>query len=313
MVTSAILQEKILELISDGEIYSVQKIKAYLEEVGVGEYSEGQFSGSMNTLLRNGTVKKAERGMYSLVQKEEEIYMKKCFVVSPIGNEGSEVRKNADTLFKYIILPVCESCGFIAERVDHMNDAGSITDKILESLEVADLVIADVSGQNPNVFYEMGFRKRTGKPIIHLRGQGETLPFDISAIRALEYNLTDLDSVESTKDRLEQTINAFSYEATSEDNVNTNESETSTASILPILFDIVDGISDLKMEVNKNNNNALQTVIETLQKTQPKMSQEDALMAQLIPAMLEKPEMLNQLIELGDKFPQQQGFKKSRR
>ena len=197
MVTSATLQEKILELISDGEIYSVQKIKAYLSEVGISEYSEGQFSGSMNTLLRNGTVKKAERGMYSLVQKEEEIYMKKCFVVSPIGNEGSEVRKNADKLFKYIILPVCESCGFTAERVNHMNDAGSITDKILENLDAADLVIADVSGQNPNVFYEMGFRKRTGKPIIHLRGQGETLPFDISAIRALEYNLTDLDSVES--------------------------------------------------------------------------------------------------------------------
>ena len=37
---------------------------------------------------------------------------KKCFVVSPIGDENSDVRKNADQLFNYIIKPVCEKCGF---------------------------------------------------------------------------------------------------------------------------------------------------------------------------------------------------------
>ena len=37
-----------------------------------------------------------------------------CFVISPIGEEGSEVRKRADKVYKYIISPVCEECGFEA-------------------------------------------------------------------------------------------------------------------------------------------------------------------------------------------------------
>lgn len=38
--------------------------------------------------------------------------MKKCFVVSPIGNDGSDIRKRADQVFKYIISPACEECEF---------------------------------------------------------------------------------------------------------------------------------------------------------------------------------------------------------
>ena len=49
--------------------------------------------------------------------------MKKCFVVSPIGGEGTDIRKRADQVFKYIISPVCETCGFDAVRVDHINQA----------------------------------------------------------------------------------------------------------------------------------------------------------------------------------------------
>lgn len=315
MVKSAILQEHILEFLADGKPYSVQDIKLFLSEVNVGEYSEGQFAGSMNTLQRNGTIRKTERGVYALRQDGDDKILKSCFVVSPIGSEKSDIRKNADQLFKHIILPVCESCGFKAERVDHMNDSDSITDKILESLENADLVIADISGHNPNVFYEMGFRKRANKPIIHLRRQGEALPFDVSTIRTLEYDLTDLDSVELTKDRLEKTINSFSFSLSDEviDFTNDLLHENATSSIIPILFQILDAVSDLQSEIKSNNSNTLETVINTLQNAQPKMSTQDVLMAQLLPSMLENPKMLNQLIELGEKYPNQQGNKNLRR
>ena len=49
---------------------------------------------------------------------------KKCFVVSPIGDENSDVRKNADQLFNYIIKPVCEKCGFKAIRKEFMKIEG---------------------------------------------------------------------------------------------------------------------------------------------------------------------------------------------
>lgn len=55
----------------------------------------------------------------------------------------------------------------------------------------------------------MGYRKCTDKPIIHLKKKGETIPFDVNTVRTFEYDLTDLDNVEETKKRLEQTIGPF--------------------------------------------------------------------------------------------------------
>ena len=132
--------------------------------------------------------------------------MKKCFVISPIGGEGTDVRRRADQVFKYIIAPVCEKCEFEAIRVDQINQADSITQTIIDYLERSELVIADMTGHNPNAFYEMGYRACMGKPMINLKEKGEAIPFDISNIRAFDYDLSDLDSVAEIKNRLEQTI-----------------------------------------------------------------------------------------------------------
>lgn len=60
-------------------------------------------------------------------------------------------------------------------RVDQINDSDSITQTIIDKLLSSELVIADISGHNPNVFYEMGYRKCTDKPIIHLKKKGESI------------------------------------------------------------------------------------------------------------------------------------------
>ncbi|MCL2573994.1 MAG: hypothetical protein FWE34_05510 [Defluviitaleaceae bacterium] len=249
MVNSAIIQENVLGFLADGEPRSVQEIKAYLTSVSIVDYSERKFAGSLLTLQRNGKIMKLDRGVYSLGQnKAEDKIMKTCFFVSPIGNENSDIRKNADQLLKYIIEPACHN--FIVERVDQMNDAGSITQTILDSLENADLVIADITGHNPNVFYEMGFRRRTGKPIIHLKRKGESIPFDVSAIRTSEYDLADLDSVESVKNRLTKIVESFSFET--EDNQLKGVKDSMTQSTLPILYEILDSIEVLRNEVTNN-------------------------------------------------------------
>ena len=154
MTKSARIQEKIIEFLADGCPHTVQEIKSFLVRVGISDYSEGQFSGSINTLLRNKSIKKMDRGIYVINQNQGGIsFMKTCFVVSPIGDVGSETRINADKLFKYIISPVCESCGFEAVRVDQINDSDSITQTIIDKLLSSELVIADISGNNLNVFY----------------------------------------------------------------------------------------------------------------------------------------------------------------
>jgi nucleoside 2-deoxyribosyltransferase len=301
MVTSSRIQEKVLDFLSDEKTHSVQEIKSYLADINITNYTEGQFAGSLNTLVRNASIEKMDRGFYAIKKRSEN--MKKCFVVSPIGNDGTEIRANADKLFKYIIKPVCEDCDFEAIRVDQLNDANSITQTIIEHLESADLVIADITGHNPNVFYEMGYRARTKKPIIHLKPKLEKLPFDIHAIRTFEYDLTDLDSVEEVKERLIKTIKTFTFSSPEETADNRDDSETIQSPVLPILYQILDSITQLQGEVKSINTETIGTVIKTMQSAQPQMSPDAALQAQLLGGFMQNPESFMKLIEISEKLP----------
>ncbi len=116
---------------------------------------------------------------------------KTCFVVCPIGEEGTKIRKKSDDLFDFIIKPVCTKEGYDVIRADKIFSNDKINDTILEHLRISDLVIADVSENNPNVFYELGFRTATSKPVIQIANEGSKLPFDINSIRTHFYDLSN--------------------------------------------------------------------------------------------------------------------------
>lgn len=303
MATSAKIQESIVECLTDGLPHTVQEIKNYLDQVGINDYTEGQFAGSINTLLRNKSIKKVERAKYITNQKQGGItFMKTCFVVSPIGDEVSETRNNADKLFRYIINPVCQSCGFEAVRVDQINDSDSITQTIIEKLLSAELVIADISGHNPNVFYEMGYRKCTNKPIIHLKRRGESIPFDVNTVRTFEYDLTDLDSVEEVKNRLKQTIGTFSFESV--DNTleqSTEQSMQLFSGILPMLYQIQDSITELKEQISKKDTETIQAIMQTSLNNAAKEESTDAIMMKmLLPELIKNPAALQNFMKIAE-------------
>lgn len=300
MVSSANIQRKIIDYLSDQEYHSVQEIKAFLRQCEIGDYTEGQFAGSINTLLRNGTIRKIDRGIYALQIRSED--MKKCFVVSPIGQDGSDIRSNADKLFKYVIKPVCEACAFEPVRVDQLNDANSITQTIIESLDSADLVIADMTGHNPNVFYEMGYRARTKKPMIHLKKKGESLPFDVNTIRTLEYDLTDLDSVEEVKDRLKKTIESFTYPDADEVSVTEEPQDNASSAIIPILYQLLDLVTEMKTDIKNFSSETIGTVVRSMQPAQPQMSPDAAMQMQLMNGFMQNPEAFMRMVEFADRY-----------
>lgn len=234
--------------------------------------------------------------------------MKECFVVTPIGIDGSDIRKRADKVFKYIIDPVCNECGFNAIRVDQINQSDSITQTIIDYLNNAELVIADMSGHNPNAFYEMGFRACTGKPMINLREKGEGIPFDISTIRAFEYDLSDLDSVDEVKRRLEQTISSFNIEEDSEElegefkriETDNNESEKGVAGLLPVLYEIQDQIAGLKDEIHNKDTEMIQAIIKAANPPAPAEDPNTVLMKILLPEMIKNPDSFKTLMELSE-------------
>ena len=304
MTKSARIQEKIIEILADGNYHTVQEIKSFLRKAGISDYSEGQFSGSINTLLRNQSIKKIDRGIYKINQNfGGKDFMKTCFVVSPIGETDSEIRSNADKLFKYIISPVCESCGFEPVRVDQINDSDSITQTIIDKLLSSELVIADISGHNPNVFFEMGYRKCTDKPIIHLKKKGETIPFDVNTVRTFEYDLTDLDNVEETKKRLEQTIGTFSFEnktnALGQDEE--NNKQLFFQSILTMLYQIQDSITELKEQINKKDTETIQAIMQTsLNNAQKEESTDVVMMKTLLPELIKNPKLFQNLMQFAE-------------
>ena len=311
MTKSAIIKDAVINLLSDGLPRTVSDIKKKINEEGIINYSEGQFSGSIDNLLKNGRIEKINRGVYKIAGLESDLtkegndfIMKRCFVISPIGNPGTDIRKNADQLYQHIIKPVCEKCGFAAQRVDEFNTSGSITQEILDALNEYDLVIADLTGNNPNVFFEIGYRTKSQKPIIHLKRKEEKLPFDVSAIRTFDYDLTDLDMVTATKERLEKVIKNFKYDEVKDNKKNSNSFENNM--IVASLNDIQYKIDVLAEEIRKKENETLKTVIETFnaqnaQKSEP-VSLEMEMMKILMPELIKNPNAADALLKLSDKF-----------
>lgn len=226
--------------------------------------------------------------------------MKKCFVISPIGEEGSEVRRKADKVFKYIISPVCETCEFEPIRVDKVNQVDSINQTIIDYVLNSELVIADITGHNPNAFYEMGYRKSTGRPMIHLKEKGEKIPFDIADIRTFEYDLSDLDSVEEIKTRLITTIGTLNFEDYTEQQPGTSDFKSDNTQLIPILYEIQDEISKLRTEIHNKDTETIQAIVKASTPMTPVEDANVSIMKAILPELLKNPSSMNALLELGE-------------
>jgi hypothetical protein len=93
-------------------------------------------------------------------------------------------------LFNQVIKPVADDCHIDAEKADDILGPGMIISDITRRLQEADIVIADVTAENANVFYELGYAHALSKPTILLAEKGKALPFDISGFRTLFYENT---------------------------------------------------------------------------------------------------------------------------
>lgn len=75
------------------------------------------------------------------------------------------------------------------ERVDQIEEDFKITDKVIECIDKAALIIADLTGERPNVYYELGYARAKGKRLIHTAMEGTKLHFDVK-----DYNTIFWDS-----------------------------------------------------------------------------------------------------------------------
>jgi hypothetical protein len=139
--------------------------------------------------------------------KGVDLAKRRCFVVSAFGANAEEQKRYKQVL-RHLVQKVLGS-KFQVVRADEIDDEGLITNQVIEHLIEDDLVVADLTGLNPNVFYEIAVRHAARKPIVHLITAGQDIPFDVANMRAVPYALDDPDALETAQQELRRKVQAI--------------------------------------------------------------------------------------------------------
>jgi len=111
-----------------------------------------------------------------------------------------EYQEPFDTFYHEVIKPQAEKF-YDVVRIDEKSGPGVIFQDMQREISQSDVVIAEITPANPNVFYELGYAQALGKPTILLAQRGGKLPFDIASYRVVFYD----DSI-GGKSRVEEDL-----------------------------------------------------------------------------------------------------------
>lgn len=110
-----------------------------------------------------------------------------------------------DDVYKLGIKEAANNAGGYCERVDEQIYEERMLDRIYNQINKADVIVADLTGRNPNVFYEIGYAHALDKRVILLTSNAEDIPFDLKHHFHIVYN----NSISSLKDNLTTRLNWY--------------------------------------------------------------------------------------------------------
>lgn len=149
---------------------------------------------------------------------------KTCFVIMAIGSQfygdktidSSELKQKYNDLIKEAILKADSSLEVV--RADEISAPGTMSTDIITRIMHSDIVVADITYPNPNVFYELGLRHacRSGTIIIKEKNSSPP-PFDISHLRHIQYE-NSTSGLQSLSAELKKVFHLFSTQPNKPDN-----------------------------------------------------------------------------------------------
>ena len=108
-----------------------------------------------------------------------------CFVMMPFADPTG-------AYYKTIYEPAIKKAGLRAVRADDdMFSTGKIVDQIWRGIHSSKILVAELTGRNPNVFYELGLAHALQKPVVLVSSNEKDVPFDVQHIRVIYYNVLD--------------------------------------------------------------------------------------------------------------------------
>jgi hypothetical protein len=96
-----------------------------------------------------------------------------------------------DLYYKDILSPAIKEAGMEPLRADELFSTGTVIEQIWEQIQKAKILLADLTGKNANVFYELGLAHAARKPVVFITGNLEDVPFDLRHLRVIVYDIND--------------------------------------------------------------------------------------------------------------------------
>jgi hypothetical protein len=99
-----------------------------------------------------------------------------------------------NSVYDNVIKKATAEVGLEAKRADDIFNIKPIIQDIWEHINKAKLIIANLSGKNPNVFYEVGLCHALHKKVIFITDSMDDVPFDLIHLRCITYEDTISDA-----------------------------------------------------------------------------------------------------------------------
>lgn len=106
---------------------------------------------------------------------------KNAFVIMPFSEDFIDI-------YQFLIVGGLKDAGYVVKRADDIRSQSNILGDIVEGIVSSDLIVADLTGANPNVYYELGIAHALNKKVILLTQEIDELPFDLRSYRVVAYS-----------------------------------------------------------------------------------------------------------------------------
>ena len=116
--------------------------------------------------------------------RSADVQSRRVFVLMPFAPAWSRA---AYEMIKRAVGTVPLPSPAVVRRADDITDPGRITDQIVTEVTAADVIVADITGLNPNVMWELGYAHALGKPVVILNQNIDASPFDLLDHRQVGY------------------------------------------------------------------------------------------------------------------------------
>ncbi len=111
-------------------------------------------------------------------------FLDTCFVMMPFGEWFNRY-------YQEIYIPAIREAGFEPVRGDELFTTGSVVEQIWEQVTKSPVLLADLTGKNANVFYELGLAHAARKPVVFTASNIDDVPFDLRHLRVIVYDIRE--------------------------------------------------------------------------------------------------------------------------